>query len=126
MKKLWTLLLGVAIMISLTACGGGGTAKFSETTDAPAKEVKVVASNWKFDQSEYKVKKGEAFTLTLDIQDGVHGIKLEGLSGSLAGKKGSPSSKTVIANEAGTYQIVCNVSCGTGHSNMKTKLIVEP
>jgi len=120
-----SLLLGAAIMISLTACGGGGTSAFSETTDAPAKEVKIVATNWKLDQPEYRVKKGEPFTLTLDVQEGVHGIKLEGLSGSIAGKKGSPSSKTIVANEEGTFQLVCNVSCGQGHSDMKAKLIVE-
>ncbi|TCZ73782.1 cytochrome C oxidase subunit II [Paenibacillus albiflavus] len=126
MKKLWTLLLGAAIMLSLTACGDGGAPKFSETTDSAKSAVTVVATNWKLDQQEYKVKKGEPFTLTLDVQEGVHGIKLEGLSGSLAGKKGSPSTKTIIANEAGSYLITCNVSCGQGHSDMKARLIVEP
>jgi cytochrome c oxidase subunit II len=126
MKKLWSLLLGAAIMISLTACGGGGTPSFSETTDTPAKEVKVIATNWKLDQPEYRVKKGEPFTLTLDNQEGVHGITLEGLSSSLKGKPGSTSSKTIVANEEGSFLITCNISCGKGHSDMKAKLIVEP
>lgn len=126
MKRLWSLLLGTAFIISLTACGGDGTPSFSETTETPAKEVKIVATNWKFDQPEYRVKKGEPFTLTLDVQEGVHGIKLEGLSSSIPGKKGTPSSKTVVANEEGTYSIICNISCGKGHSDMKAKLIVEP
>lgn len=112
------------MMLALAACGGGSDA-FTETTETPAQEVTIIATNWKFDQPEYKVKKGEPFTLTLDVQEGVHGIKVEGMGGSLASKPGETASKTVVANKEGSYLVICNVACGSGHSQMKAKLIVE-
>lgn len=124
MKKALIVGMSVLMMFALAACGGGADT-FTESTEAPAQEVKIIATNWKFDQPEYKVKKGEPFTLTLDVQEGVHGIKVEGMSGSLAAKPGETTSKTVVANKEGSYLVICNVACGSGHSQMKARLIVE-
>lgn len=111
------------MLISLTACGGeSGSNTFAETQETAKQEVKIVATNFQFDQPEYHVKKGEAFTLTLDSKEGIHGIRLEGLDASLSKMN---NTKTIVANKAGTYSIICNVSCGTGHSKMNAKLIVE-
>jgi len=125
MKKLLVLCAIAAIMVVTAACGGGNDPVFNESTDTAAKEVTVVATNWKFDQQEYRVKKGEPFKLTLDVQEGGHGIKVEGMSGSMITKQGETLSKTFVATKEGTYSIICNVSCGTGHSKMNAKIIVE-
>jgi len=124
-KWLFTLALLAAVMMATAACGGNSEPVFTETSDAAAKEVKVVTTNWKFDQPEYRVKKGEAFKLTFDVQEGAHGLKVEGMPGSLVAKKGEAPSKTFVAAKEGEYSVICSVSCGTGHSQMRAKIIVE-
>ncbi|RKN86721.1 cupredoxin domain-containing protein [Paenibacillus ginsengarvi] len=85
-------------------------------------QLKITASNFQFDQPEYKVKKGETLQVVLKNKEGTHGIDIAKLGITLGGKD---MSKEVTFNEAGTFEIVCSVPCGAGHVNMKAKLIVE-
>ncbi|GAA3407246.1 cupredoxin domain-containing protein [Paenibacillus hodogayensis] len=85
-------------------------------------QLKITASNFQFDQPEYKVKKGETLQVVLKNKEGTHGIDIAKLGISLSGKD---LSKEVTFDTAGTYEILCSVPCGTGHVNMKAKLIVE-
>ncbi|MDF2718003.1 MAG: heme/copper-type cytochrome/quinol oxidase, subunit 2 [Paenibacillus sp.] len=90
--------------------------------EAGKPQLKITASNFKFDQAEYKVKKGETLQVVVKNSEGVHGIDITQLGISLSGKE---LSKEVTFDKAGTYDILCNVPCGAGHVNMKAKLIVE-
>ncbi|MDF2649848.1 MAG: cytochrome oxidase subunit [Paenibacillus sp.] len=85
------------------------------------KQLKIVASNFTFDQTEYKVTKGETLKVVLSNKEGNHGIEIEGYDVKLSGKD---KSKEVVFDKEGTYFIVCNVPCGDGHVTMKTKLVV--
>lgn len=85
-------------------------------------QLKITASNFKFDQEEYKVKAGQTMTVVLKNSEGVHGIEINGLDVSLSGKN---LSKEVTFDKPGTYDIVCTIPCGPGHATMKTKLVVE-
>ncbi|PYI54485.1 cupredoxin domain-containing protein [Paenibacillus flagellatus] len=85
-------------------------------------QLKITASNFQFDQPEYKVKKGETLQVVLKNKEGVHGMEINGLGVTLSGKE---LSKDVTFDKAGSYEIVCTVPCGAGHVNMKAKLIVE-
>lgn len=124
MKKIMMLLLAVSMMIALSACGGGNNAANDAEPAADAgnaQQVTLTATNFQFDQAEYKVKAGEAVTLTLDSKDGVHGAEIKGLDVNLG-----PDKKTqTVTPKAGTYEIVCSVPCGSGHTDMKASLIVE-
>jgi cytochrome c oxidase subunit 2 len=127
MKKLITLSIAVAIVLTLSACGGnkenaGGNSNASGNENASAAtELKIVASNWKFDQAEYHVKKGEPVKLTVESKEGAHGLEIPSLNINL----GINQSKVVTFDKAGTYDIQCSIPCGTGHTNMKAKLVVE-
>jgi len=127
MKKLITLSIAVAIVLTLSACGGnkenaGGNSNASGNGDASAAtEVKIVASNWQFDQAEYRIKKGEPVKLTVESKEGAHGIEIPDLKVNI----GINQSKVVTVDKAGTYDIMCSIPCGTGHANMKAKLVVE-
>lgn len=90
--------------------------------EAGKPQLKITASNFKFDQAEYKVKKGETLQVVVKNSEGVHGIDITQLGISLSGKE---LSKEVTFDKPGTYDILCNVPCGAGHVNMKAKLIVE-
>ncbi len=87
-----------------------------------ANTLKIVASNFQFDQAEYKVKKGEKLKVVLKNEQGVHGVEIPELGIKL---EGSELSKEVTFDKPGTYELHCSVLCGEGHANMKSKLIVE-
>ncbi|MCR8636536.1 cupredoxin domain-containing protein [Paenibacillus radicis (ex Xue et al. 2023)] len=130
MKKLIVLAMAVCLVFAISACGK------KEETKAPAapagaaggassaasQDLKLVASNFKFDQAEYKVKKGQDIKVTLENKEGMHGVEIKGLSVKL---DGNTKTATFKADKEGTYDIICSVPCGQGHMTMKSKLIVE-
>lgn len=82
----------------------------------------ITASNFQFDQAEYRVKKGDTMEIALKNKEGVHGVDIAQLGILLSGKD---LTKEVTFDKAGTYDIVCAIPCGAGHVDMKAKLIVE-
>ncbi|MFD2613705.1 cytochrome C oxidase subunit II [Paenibacillus gansuensis] len=120
MKK-WLIFLALAALAAIAAaCGGSSTA--ADTVPANAKEIVIKATNFKFDQAEYRVKKGETVNFVLENEAGNHGVKINGLDVNL---KSSHKNDVVTLNEAGTYEIECSLMCGVGHRDMVAKLIVE-
>jgi cytochrome c oxidase subunit 2 len=142
----------IALIVVLSACGSktdntaastivptstdttsmAPTASATGTT-APSltgtvQEVKLIASsvNFKYDQTEYKVKKGVPVHITLQNKDGMHGANIADFGVNLQSK--SPTDKpeaTFTPNKTGTFIIKCSVPCGTGHMTMTANLIVE-
>src|SRR5690606_11071997 len=51
------------------------------------KQLKLVASNFQFDQAEYKVAVGETLKVVLSNKEGRHGVEIEGLDIVLEGKE---------------------------------------
>jgi cytochrome c oxidase subunit 2 len=135
LKKIIVLALSISLMFVMAACGQKEAAKTPApaptTGSAPAattpaasgpQQVKLVATNFKFDQAEYKVKAGQDVTVTLENKEGMHGIAIDAFKVKL---DGSTKSMTFKADKAGTYDIICSIPCGSGHMTMKSKLIVE-
>ncbi|WP_159882729.1 cupredoxin domain-containing protein [Paenibacillus puerhi] len=127
MKKWIVSLSAIALIAVMTGCGAKSEpaatpASGGQASSGAGQEVKLIASNFEFDQKEYKVKKGEEVTFTLENKAGLHGVAITGLKVDL---KGDKLSATVTPDKAGTYDIICNIPCGSGHVSMKSKLIVE-
>ncbi|WP_166242145.1 cupredoxin domain-containing protein [Paenibacillus turpanensis] len=124
MKKYFLAVITAALMFTLAACGGGTSSEAPSNAAAAngtVVDVPITATNFKFDKEEYRFKKGDTVNLSLVNKEGVHGIDIKGLNVSL--KAGQ--TKSIVLDKPGTYQIVCNVMCGAGHSTMVSKLIVE-
>lgn len=130
MKKWLLFASALCLVVVLAACGaksdnqesnnaGNGEAVAADSGAASA-EVVITASNWEFDQKEYKIKAGEATNLTLKSTDGVHGVKIDKVENIATGQ-----TKTVTVAEPGTYEMICSVPCGNGHREMKATLVVE-
>jgi len=126
MKSTKALLAGaitIMLVMALSACGSSSTAmnaNISEPKEATT-ELKIQASDWKFDQEEYRVKQGEAIKISVVSSSGFHGIKINDTSYSIK----SNESKILSFDKPGTYDIHCNIACGSGHTRMKAKIIVE-
>jgi cytochrome c oxidase subunit 2 len=136
MKKLLTFVTAVALLTALSACGSNNTTAASATPAASAaantstvpaasgdaQNVTIVATNFTFDQKEYKVKAGQSVNLTLDSKEGFHGVRIAAFKVNL---NKNDNKATFTPDKPGTYDIICSVPCGAGHTTMKAKLIVE-
>jgi cytochrome c oxidase subunit 2 len=145
MKKLTILMMGLAVLIAITACGNkdskttpaattqattapaattAATASTAATTKAAAggQEVVLKATNFQFDKTEYRIKKGESVTITLDNSQGIHGASIKEFNINL---NNGNKTVTFTPDKTGSFPITCSIMCGSGHANMKTTLIVE-
>ncbi len=132
MKKLLVCAMGLALVFSMSACGDKNNNTPVETaapdageTAAPSgemKEITFTATEFKFDQEEYKLAVGDKVKFTLDNEAGVHGVTISELGVNLDDEN---LSQEVTLDKAGTYTIKCSIMCGTGHGSMKSSLIVE-
>jgi cytochrome c oxidase subunit 2 len=120
-KTILYLLALIAVLAVVAACGKKEEAPVNTASGPATGDLKIVATNWDFDQKEYKVKKGDTLKVTLESKEGAHAIKINGLNIDV----GTNKSKDVTFDKAGTYDIICSLPCGSGHSAMKAKLIVE-
>ncbi|MDP5276594.1 cupredoxin domain-containing protein [Chengkuizengella axinellae] len=124
MKKMLFLVTLLAMALTVAACGAAeeNTSNAAvETSAADAKELKLIASNWVFDQEEYKVAVGEPIHFSIENAEGLHAFKIKDLG--IEVDQSSPKQFTI--NEPGTYEIKCSIQCGSGHRDMISTLVVE-
>ena len=57
---------------------------------AASSDLVITASNWKFDQKEYKIKAGETVNIKLDSIEGMHGVQIKKTDYSISGGKAVP------------------------------------
>ncbi|HZG55304.1 cytochrome C oxidase subunit II [Paenibacillus sp.] len=122
-RLLGTCFVLIAVVAALAACGGGGGASSSAPAVEPTGntvELKIEATDFDFNEKEYRVKAGDTVNVTFANVQGMHGIDIPGVDVRL--KDGATA--TFVA-QPGEYDIICNIMCGTGHSSMRSKLIVE-
>lgn len=128
MIRRWGLRLSIVLVLILSACGGNtGNTDNSANGAADAgitaeEELVISATNYSFDQQEYHLKKGVPVKIIFKNESGNHGILVPELELQLNSKE---SSKIIVPEEAGTYEMICSIMCGSGHSGMKATVIVE-
>ncbi|NBI28105.1 cupredoxin domain-containing protein [Chengkuizengella marina] len=123
MKKMLILITILAIALTAAACAASEDSSNAavETSSADAKELKIIASDFAFDQTEYKVAVGEPVNFSIENADGFHAFKIKKLGIEID----QGSSKQFTINEPGTYEIRCSIQCGSGHNEMVSTLVVE-
>jgi cytochrome c oxidase subunit 2 len=146
-KKLGFLLTTISLMaIMLSACGSTtkttdksstattSSSKKSDTTTQTSKtattsnastgnivDIKVEAKDFEYDKKEIHVKQGDKVRITLHSDDGGHGFAIPAFNVNIQGN----NSAEFTADKKGTFEYHCSIVCGSGHSNMTGKLIVE-
>lgn len=94
-------------------------------TNQSVKEIRVIAKNWQFDPPKIKVKQGEKVRLVIKSIDVAHGFFLPAFGINEKLNPGQEVKIEFIADKKGEYQFFCNVYCGSGHSDMSGRLIIE-
>lgn len=127
MKRV-AILLSIVFVIALTACSNSSKDTASNNSNESKPEIEaeteliITATNYSFDQEEYHLKKGVPVKIIFKNDSGNHGILIPEFELQLNGKK---SSKVIVPEEAGTFEMTCSIMCGSGHSGMNAKIIVE-
>ncbi|WP_340022215.1 cupredoxin domain-containing protein [Paenibacillus sp. FSL K6-1096] len=118
----------VLLALLLSACGANGNSNSESANNAAEssltaeEEIVITATNYSFDQQEYHLKQGVPVKITFVNESGNHGILVPEMKLRLDAKN---SSKVVLPEKAGTYEMTCAIMCGSGHSGMIAKIIVE-
>lgn len=96
-----------------------------EPQTTQVKEFKMTAKQFQFEPSTIEVNKDDKVRLIVTSIDVPHGISIPeyGINERLDPNK--PVTIEFTADKAGTFTAFCSVFCGSGHSNMKGKIVVK-
>ena len=101
-----------------------GFAVSSARGDEP-RVIPVTAKRFAFEPSEIQVAKGEKVALEVTSQDVTHGF----FSRKFGFDEDLPQGKTIRVplktDVAGTYTVLCDHYCGSGHGGMKMTIVVQ-
>ena len=89
------------------------------------KEFKMTAKQFAFTPDIIEVNKGDKVKLTVTSMDVPHGISIPEYGINERLDPGKPVAIEFTAEKEGTFTAFCSVFCGSGHSNMKGKIIVR-
>ena len=126
MKKQYSLLLlvsaGMVVVSHLTNPGFKPT-RVAYASDEP-RVIEISAKKFEFTPPEITLKKGEPVILRLTSEDRTHGFLVKPLKIDADIVPGKPTEVALTPATAGSYTVICDHYCGTGHGNMKLKMTV--
>ena len=136
MKKEIVLILISVFLIS--ACAkqnpkdliGGGTPVPQNEIKASAqsgevKEFKITAKQFQFEPAIIEINRGDKVRLVVTSTDVPHGFTIPEYGINERLDPGKPATIQFTADKQGTFTAFCSVFCGSGHSNMKGKIVVR-
>jgi cytochrome c oxidase subunit 2 len=91
-----------------------------ESTGTQSVDLVLTASNWKFDQEVYEVPVGATVQVSIVNDEGYHTANIDGYNVEVKPNE----TISFVADKAGEFTIACSTMCGTGHADMKSKLVV--
>ena len=129
------ILLFILSIFLISACAqqkpsdlvGGGTPvpEEKQQTTGAVKEFKITAKQFQFDPATIEVNKGDKVRLIVTSIDVPHGIGIPEYGINERLDPGKPVTIEFTATKEGTFAAFCSVFCGSGHSNMKGKIVVK-
>jgi cytochrome c oxidase subunit 2 len=97
------------------------------TGGGDATTIDVTASKFQFEPATISVTQGDRVRLRLHSADRSHAFALKAFRVNvLIPAGGDAVTVEFVADQAGTFAFTCSEYCGTGHSEMKGKLVVLP
>ena len=137
MNKIKNVIFLLLVLLIAGSCsrrdGGQVVGQGSSVSEQPAvptqsgefKEFKITAKQFEFSPSVIEVNQGDKVRLIVTSTDIPHGIAIKeyGINEQL--NPGKPVTIEFTANKEGTFTAYCSVFCGSGHSNMKGRLVVK-
>ncbi|MBI2107465.1 cupredoxin domain-containing protein [Candidatus Woesearchaeota archaeon] len=127
MKRIWLLLLLLAIVFVVSGCIRQTTTISSEQVQPTGeiKEFEITAKQFSFEPSVITVNKGDTVKLKITSVDVTHGFAINEFNINERIERGKIVNVEFIADKIGTFPFYCSIVCGTGHSGMRGELIVK-
>lgn len=91
-------------------------------------KINAQSNPWKFEPNEVRVKRGTRVTVEITVRDNdvPHGFGMPAFEISKSIEPGQTQKIEFVADKPpGEYPFFCTIFCGSGHGNMKGKLIIE-
>ena len=96
-----------------------------ETQEQVVKEFRLEAFQFGYEPSVIEVNKGDTVRIIATSRDVAHGLALFDFGVNIVIKKGEETTVEFVADKSGEFSFYCSVPCGSGHSTMKGKLVVN-
>jgi cytochrome c oxidase subunit II len=86
--------------------------------------IEITAKKYEFSPSQVTLKKGQPVILRLTSTDRIHGFMSRALKVDTDITPGKTTYIAITPAADGTFMVICDHYCGTGHGNMKMKVTV--
>lgn len=118
------LLLAAAAAAAVLSSAGVPRRVAAAPAPAP-RVVPITAKRFAFLPAEIRLRKGEPVVLRLTTEDVRHGLFSRQLRIDAEFEPGHSRDVVVTPAEAGTFAVICDRFCGSGHGSMKITVVVE-
>jgi cytochrome c oxidase subunit 2 len=115
-RLLFALVLASAAMLG---------APFSTHAQGPARVIEISAKRFEFTPNVITLKRGEPVILRVKSADVTHGFFSRQLKIDELIEPGKTVDVKITPQTAGTFTLICDHFCGSGHGNMKMSIVVE-
>lgn len=120
-RQVITLLLILLLAIGATSAA----VPVHPMTGGDATTIDVTASKFQFEPATISVTQGDRVRLRLHSADRSHAFAIKAFRvNALIPSGGDTVTVEFVADQAGIFAFTCSEYCGTGHSDMKGKLVV--
>jgi len=90
------------------------------------RHIQVNARMFAFEPGLLRVNRGDTVVLTVESEDVVHGLYVDGYDVNAQVEPGQSAQVRFVADRPGKFKFRCSVSCGNLHPFMIGELVVEP
>ena len=87
-------------------------------------EVAMIAMAFGYDPGDLEVPVGEEILFTVTSEDVTHSFSIVGTNVNMMAIPGQVNHRKHTFTEPGTYLVICNEYCGSGHHFMSTEIEV--
>ena len=115
-RLLYSLLLGCLVIASVS---------FRATAQGSVRVVQITAKRFEFIPNVVTLKRGEPVILEVTSADVTHGFYSKQLKIDEIIEPGKTVNVKITPQTAGTFPLICDHFCGSGHGNMKMAIVVE-
>ena len=95
------------------------------STPEPARHVTVSMKKYAIVPAEIHLKAGETVQFEVVTEDVQHGFTVPDLGINEPVNPGKPAVFRYRAGKKGSFSVECGIICGSGHDDMRARLIVD-
>lgn len=101
------------------------SAPFNTQAQGTPRVIEITAKRFEFTPNVITLKRGEPVILRVRSADVTHGFFSRQLKIDELLVPGKPVDVKLTPQTAGTFTVICDHFCGSGHANMKMSIVVE-